>query len=391
VPNPTRRSFLTTTAAAAGALLLDPHFIAPIALAESTSSTQPAADPYISCFYQFSRDSLASLSGADGLPNGAQYLHIFSASHASHAPHPEVARNVHACGQSFKYARAIDIWKYQNWETANDDQLRQWAIEFRDEALPADGPADYFAFNEMPAGAESKPDLQARIARWMRFLHDPKDGRPAFRAVFYLVEENLNPATWKGNATDELWSAIDDTSDLVVGEHYHDQKFLADHTAQQLTDHLFALPQWLDASGKPAQQNIARHKYAVLHSTYYGPAVTNWQGMQQSTSTPAQFKGYLQALIAATRRNPLGQSRIAFGPLYTSEIDEADLLAALTGLLAANAPQLLALGQATPEEEAPLINATIAEIAFNIAEAMLFERLKYADQERVDAEGRVDG
>ena len=335
----TRRTFLKTTGAAAGTLLLNPPSIAEIALAKTSALHPAATDPYITCFYQFSRDSLAALSGPDGLPHGPDDLHIFSASHEGHAPRPEVARNVHACGPSFKYARAIDIWKYQGWQTASDDQLRKWAIEFRDEALPADGPADYFAFNEMPAGAESKPDLQARIARWMRFLHDPNDGRPALGAVFYLVEENLNPATWKGNAIDELWSAIDDTSVLVVGEHYHNQKFLADHTAQQLTDHLFALPQWLDASGKPAQQNIARHKYAVLHSTYYGPAVTDWQGLQQSTSTPGQFKHYLQTLIAATRHSPLGQSRIAFGPLFTSELDEADLLPALAGVLHQDASQ----------------------------------------------------
>ena len=334
MPHPTRRDFLKAATIAGGALLLTNR-----SLAASASTTAPDKQPdkqpdkYITCFYQFSKDSLAALSSPDGLPNGPNYLHIFSASHEGHAPRPAVAQNVRACGPSFKYARAIDIWKYKGWQTATDAQLRQWSIEFRDEALPDDGPADYFAFNEMPAGAESKPDLQRRIAQWMRYLHDPNDGRPKLPAVFYLVEENLNPATWIPGAIDELFSAIDDTSDLVVGEHYHNLKFLADHTPDQLTDHLFALPKWLDESKNAAQQNIARHKYAVLHSTYYGPQVTDWQGLQQSTSTPTQFKDYLQTLITATRRSPYGHNRIAFGPLFTRELDEPNLLPAVTDLL----------------------------------------------------------
>lgn len=44
---------------------------------------------------------------------------------------------------------------------------------------------------------------------------------------------------------------------------------------------------------------------------------------------------------------------------------------ALAGLLAANAAELLAMHKTTPEEEAPEINATVAEIAFDFADAMI--------------------
>jgi hypothetical protein len=303
---------LKATALAGGALLAARPIVGRPLLAASPSAptSAPASSPgeardrYITCFYQYNHLTLQSLAGPGGLPNGPQYLHIFSISHEGHKAHPQLTKDVQACGPSFKYARAIDIWKYKGWQIASDEQLRQWAIEFRAEALPPEAPADYFAFNEMPAGAESNPALQSRIAKWMRYLHDPADGRPRLPAVFYLVEENLDPASWKGSAIDDLWAAIDETSALAVGEHYHDLKFLADRTPEQFTDHLFALAKWLDASGKPAQQNIARHKYAVLHSTYYGPDKNAWQGLQLQISTPAQFKVYLVNVTSASRRIP---------------------------------------------------------------------------------------
>ncbi|HZZ44978.1 MAG TPA: twin-arginine translocation signal domain-containing protein [Tepidisphaeraceae bacterium] len=329
----TRRDLLKGAAATAACLSLP--FESFSRAADGVAGTP--VDRYMTCFYQWGHDTLKAFAGPDGLPNGPEYLHIFSASHAGHNAHPDTANAVRELGPSFKYARAIDIWKYKGWQDASDDQLRQWAIEFRKEALPEGGPADYFAFNEMPTGAESNPGLQRRIAKWMRYLYDANDGGPKLPAVFYLVEENLVPESWKGDAIDELWAAIDDTSVIVVGEHYHNKKFLAEHTPEQITDHLFAIAKWLDESGKVPQRNVAQHKFAVLHSTYYGPKQTNWEGLQQDTSTPEDFKAYLAKLIECTRSSPYGKRRISFGPLQAAGLDTKDILTELTPLLHADA------------------------------------------------------
>jgi hypothetical protein len=295
-------------------------------------------DPYVTCFYQWNKDALAILSGEKGLKNGDGYLHLMTRSHAAHDPHPEAARQVHDCGASFKYARAIDIWKYKGWQEATDDQLRQWAIEFRKEALPKGAESDYFAFNEFPTNAESMPEWRRRCAQWVRYIHDPNDGGPKLKGVFYLVEENCVPDRWKGEGIDDFWDAVNETSVLVVGEHYHNKKFLAENSAEQYAAHLEALPKWLDASGKPSQRDIAMRKYAVLHSTYYGPNKTNWEGLQSGEATEADFRDYLRKLIKYTRMSPYGKRRIAFGPLQTKDIDTKVVTAAVAEVLREEMP-----------------------------------------------------
>jgi hypothetical protein len=322
-----RRDFLKVAAVGAGAAVVG-------CSSSHRANATALRDPYMTCFYQWDKKSLRFLGGPNGLPNGAGYEHIFSMSHAGHDAHPESANAVHALGSSFKYARAIDIWKYKGWQEADDAQLKQWAIEFRKEALPEKGPADYFAFNEMPTGAEGQPELQKRIAAWIRYLHDAGDGGPKLPGVFYLVEENLVPDSWKGGSvTDDLWTAVDETSVIVVGEHYHNQKYIAERSQEQYSDHLFELARWLDESGKTSQRNIARHKYAVLHSSFYGDKATPWEGLQTGTSTPAEYKAYLQAMVQDTRRSPYGRRRISFGPLNAKGLDTNDLLPALAEVL----------------------------------------------------------
>lgn len=322
-----RRDFLKAAAVGAGAALVG-------CSSNRGAMASSMRDPYMTCFYQWDKDSLRVLGGPDGLPNGPEYVHIFSMSHAGHDAHPEMANQVHKLGPSFKYARAIDIWKYKGWQEADDGQLKQWAMDFRKEALPENGPSDYYAFNEVPTGAEGKPELQRRIATWIRYLYDAGDGLPKLPCVFYLVEENLVPDSWKGGSvTDDFWKAVDDTSVIVVGEHYHNQKYIAERSPEQYTDHLFELARWLDESGKSPQQNIARHKYGVLHSSYYGEKATPWEGMVASESTPAQFQAYLQEMVDDTRRSPYGRRRISFGPLNTKGLDTKDLLEALRVVL----------------------------------------------------------
>ena len=286
------------------------------------AAAPPASEPgelYVTHFYQFNKEALKKLGGPDGLSNGKRYLHIFSHSAPGLKGKPETARAVRAAGSSFKYAHPIDIHKYKGWETADDKQLRQWAIEFRAQALDRDGPADLFAFNEMPSDGAEKPELRNRVASWVRHLHDPGSG-PKLRGLFYLTHRNLNSANWPGDI-DDFWAAIDHTCDWVVGEHYHDWAFAVDWPQQKRVDHLFAFPKWLLDSGKSPRLNIANNKYMVLHSSYYGPNGGNWVGLSNEKYDPAQLKRYFQNLLDATRAHELGKSRIAFGPLVTKDLD----------------------------------------------------------------------
>ncbi len=317
----TRRDCLLRLGAGASTLLLRPR--------RNFAEEDPVA-PWITCFYQFGDRALQVLGGPGGLPNGPDYLHLFSHSHPGMNPHPDTARAVRACGSSFRYALAFDVHKYKDWQTASADQLKAWASAFRDQALDARGPADYFAFNEMPTTGAATPHLREQAAQLLRFLASAGGG-PQLRGIFYFTERNLNPQSWQGEA-DDFWAALDETCVLVVGEHYHSYEFALSHTPAQLADHLFALPKWLKQSGKPAQTAIAARKYAVLHSSYYGPRVTGWAGVQTDKHKPEDLDRYFQYLLAATRLSEFGKRRIAFGPLATTGIDPA-MLPALARVL----------------------------------------------------------
>jgi hypothetical protein len=310
-----RRNFLLQAGAGAAALLVSGGRV--------LAGDDPAkpSDPHITCFYQFGAQALKSLSGPEGLPDGPRYLHIFSHSHPGMNPHPDTAKAVHACGRSFRYAPAFDVHKYPGWTTAPEDQLRTWAMAFREQTLNADGPADYFAFNEMPTTGAATPHLRDQTAKLLRLLYSAGGG-PKLRGIFYFTERNLNPQNWQGEA-DGFWTALDETCLLIVGEHYHNAGFTLSKTEAQLADHLFALPKWLQASGKPAEKVIAGYKYAVLHSSYYGQKVTGWAGLQTDKQTPEDLEKYVQFVVAATRSSEFGKKRIAFGPLATTGLDPA--------------------------------------------------------------------
>ena len=64
------------------------------------------------------------------------------------------------------------------------------------------------------------------------------------------------------------------------------------------------------------------NKYAVLHSSYYGPKDTGWHGPIATQTPPDQLKKYFQRLIEATRASEFGDRRIGFGPLATKDFDE---------------------------------------------------------------------
>src|SRR5438270_37474 len=99
-----RRNLLKYSAASAAGLTLFPkafaHAQAPV--------SGDLSDKYITCFYQIGKDALERFAENQALPNGAQYIHIMSHS----APRKEGwggrGKNVHACGESFKWAPAFD-------------------------------------------------------------------------------------------------------------------------------------------------------------------------------------------------------------------------------------------------------------------------------------------
>lgn len=278
----------------------------------------PLGQKYITSYYQFTDESVRILA-KEALPNGPEYRHIFVQSAPGTKPRPHVTRVVQGCGSSFKYGYAFDLNKYKDWKEASDDQLRAWAIEFREAALDSQAPADYFAFNEMPDEAPEHPELRRKIAKWVRLFHSAGGG-PELRGVFYFTQKNLKPASWAGDSQ-ELWEALDDTCDLVVGEHFETGRFVERHTLQQIADLYDAPPRWMVASGDPRRVRIARDKYAVISSTYYGPRSTNWAGLRSDQATPEDLRRYLEALVKATRMSEFGKRRIVFSPLQTFNLD----------------------------------------------------------------------
>lgn len=334
-----RRSFLQLSALLA----------AELAIAHSRALADTAVlggDRYVTSFYQFNEAAIRRLSQKNALPNGPRFEHIFCQSTPGARAFPELTRMVHAAGASFKFAWAYDAHKHRGWERAGDDDLRKWADEFRTAAFTSDAPPDYFAFNEMPPDGHKDADTRDRVTKLVRYLHDGgNEGGPKWRGLFYFVEPNTNPAAWKGDAQ-EFWETLDQCCDHVVAEHYHTDAFVFSRTVQQMSDHLFTMAHWLADSGSAPQANIAAHKFAILHSSYWGrgyspwtslyrdlcmgkihpdPAfyqagrITPWEGMLNDEHESAELEKFFQRCVAATRADDLGKSRIAFGPLAISQ------------------------------------------------------------------------
>jgi len=177
--------------------------------------------------------------------------------------------------------------------------------------MPDDGPAD--------------AELRARIARWIRLIHDPNDGRAKLRGVFYLTEKNLRPDQWQGGS-DDLWGALDDTCDLVIAEYFHTYDSVMTTPVDQYIAMLDRLPRWLDSNGRSAQISVARNKYTALHSCYYGPYKSNgtpasWAGVNSAEHFSADLESYFAKLFRATRQSRFGKSRVCFSPLLDEKLD----------------------------------------------------------------------
>ncbi len=317
--NATRRQVLKLAASAAAALL-------PISYG-ADHANQPLR---VACFYQFDRLALDILSQPNGLPTGPQFLYVFAHSAPGIRARTEMAKLVHSAGKSFKYPHAFDLHNYRDWRHAGDEQLKAWATEFR--KVAEESQADYFAFNEMPNAGPQDAGLRQRVVRLIRYLNDPGGG-PALRGVFFFTESSLDPARWP-QPDDDFWAAIDQTCDVVVAEQYHSFEFIMNPSVEKLSDYLFAMPKWRAASGKGPQTSIADRKLTVLHSSYYGPEISGWEGVQNGTHDRGDLIAYFNLLIGATRRSRFGRHRIGFGPLATKGVDDTMLTTLRDALVA---------------------------------------------------------
>ncbi|MBI1748130.1 MAG: hypothetical protein HYR55_16325 [Acidobacteria bacterium] len=282
--------------------------------AAAPQNTEPTGQPMrYSCFYQFGRDAFNYYADAErGLPNDDSHIHVFSHSHASVFADPSLADYVHEAGTSFKYAPCFDLNKFTGWRSAPDDQLAAWARDFRDQVLAAG--ADYFGFNELPTIAGRDAQTRVKIMALLTYLNEPDPDGNQLTGIFFMTHAPSMPNNWT-SAASEFWQRVDDTCTLVVAEHYHGQGFICNNSETYLSNHFFAMRDWLNNSGEPAKISIANNKFTVLHSSRYGPGPSGWQGADSTIYTLAQFQRNLSKCASVTRNRAGGFNRIAFAPL----------------------------------------------------------------------------
>ena len=267
-------------------------------------------------FYQVSPDALDTYADpTTGLPQVADHGYIFSISHATAFANRETGDRIHARRPDFYYAPAFDVWEREGWITASDTQLRAWAHDFRDQALNAH--ADMFTFNESPTTTAENTQIRVQIIKILRYLNEPDAQGRRLRGVFFFTHKPGMPENWTSPATD-FWTAIDDTCDAVVVEHYHSQGYVCSYSESALSEHLFALRRWLDTSGNAAKVSIANRKYTVLHSARLAPGSSGWAGADSNVTSLAEFQRALSKLTKITRNTPGGLNRISYAPTTSS-------------------------------------------------------------------------
>ena len=123
------------------------------------------------------------------------------------------------------------------------------------------------------------------------------------------------PGNWTSHA-DSFFKAVDDTCDAVVAEHYHGQGWVCSQSLAALGEHFFAMREWLAQSGNAAKMSIAHDKFTVLHSSYYAPGPSGWQGADSTKVSLSNFQRNLSRVALASRLTAGGFNRIAFAPAY---------------------------------------------------------------------------
>jgi len=268
-------------------------------------------------FYQVSKDVLDLYQDPTaGLPKVAGHAWIITQSHATAYASKALADLVHR-RDDFYYAPAFDIFDaaHKGWNTVPDAQLRTWAHAFRDAAIKAH--ADLFTFNESPTTTGENPNIRVRIAKILRFIHEPDAQGRQLWGITYLTQRAANPATYDSPASD-FFQAIDETSIALVAEYYHSNGYVCGNTLEALSDHFFVLRRWLVASGEPAKLSLANKKFTVLHSARYADGVSGWAGGDATQTTLANYQRALSRATLATRTTEGGVNRLAFGPTATN-------------------------------------------------------------------------
>lgn len=269
-------------------------------------------------FYQLSRDVLDHYQDPEhGLPQVANHAWLITQSHATAYASKAMAETVHRRAD-FYYAPAFDLWdaKHMGWQTASDAQLRTWAHGFRDAALAAH--ADLFTFNESPSTTGESANVRVKIAKIIRFIHEPDAQGRQLWGVFYMTEKSATVSSWTSTAPD-FFNAIDETCISLVAEHYHSTGFVCTLAEDRLADHYFAFRKWLVASGEPAKLSLAAKKYTVLHSARFNDGPSGWAGGDATTTTLASYQRALSKITRVTRMTEGGVNRISFAPT-TSQI-----------------------------------------------------------------------
>ena len=310
----TRRDFLKAGVAVTGAAILGGL--------ESTEAMVPeepqaaVTQMRYSCFYQVDATSIAYYQDPTyGLPNDAGHIHVFAHSHATPYADSGLANTIHAGGPSFKYAPAFDLGQHVGWYSASDSQLASWGRAFRDAAIAAG--ADYFSFNELPTSAPSDSQVRVQVMTLLYYLNEPDAWGRRLRGIFFMTEASATPGNWTSTAS-SFWQRVNDTCDLVVAEHYHAHRFICDNTEAWLSDHFFAMRDWLNNSGEAAKTYIANNKFTVLHSSRYAPGDNGWHGGDSTVVSLAEFQRNLSKCAKVTRNRAGGYHRIAFGPITSS-------------------------------------------------------------------------
>ncbi|HEY5920047.1 MAG TPA: hypothetical protein VIV11_00190 [Kofleriaceae bacterium] len=282
-------------------------------------------------FYQLSRDVLDLYQDTEkGLPQVANHAWLVTQSHATAYASKQMAETVHRRAD-FYYAPAFDLWdaKHVGWQTASDAQLRTWAHGFRDTALAAH--ADLFTFNEAPSTTGESANVRVKIAKILRFIHEPDAKGRQLWGVVYLTERSATASSWTSPGTD-FFKAIDETSIALIAEHYHSTSFVCTLSEERLADHFFAFRKWLVASGDPAKIRIANQKYTVLHSARYNEGTSGWAGGDSTKTTLSTYQRALSKATRVTRKTEGGVNRISFGPT-TSQITLFGVQPRITQLL----------------------------------------------------------
>lgn len=306
---------------------------------EFTEAVPPVDDGYVpkpltasrfGVFYQVSKDVLDHYQDAtSGLPNVANHAWLITQSHATAYASKTLAETVHRRAD-FYYAPAFDLWddKHNGWESASDAQLRAWSHDFRDTALAAH--ADLFTFNETPSTTGSNANVRVKIAKILRFIHEPDAMGRQLWGVVYMTEKSATASSWDSPASD-FFRAIDDTSIALVVEHYHSTGFVCTLGESELANHYFAFRKWLVASGEPAKLSIAAQKYTVLHSARYNDGTSGWAGGDATKTSLATYQRALSRIARVTRMTEGGVNRISFAPT-TSRITLFGVQPRITGL-----------------------------------------------------------